>query len=172
MDRPWKPKSLPLTNSLIQWRCPCDWLIKATWKSRKWCQSFLSKALRIRKKRIDEINMKKTTGKEVIRTPLVSHPNTVMWLGLCFGKTKTMPYYSRKILNGKFYFVQKCRACFDCPNSCLTNKLIYQRHNPFALSSENPLKVQNSMTSFLSQSSSDYTRQNINKENKVVSTVQ
>lgn len=87
-------------------KVPCDWLIKATWKSRKWCQSFLSKALRIRKKRIDEINMKKTTGKEVIRTPLVSHPNTVMWLGVCFGKTKTMPYYSRKILNGKFYLLR------------------------------------------------------------------
>lgn len=55
-------------------------------------------------------------------------------------------------------------------DTCL-ELVIYQRHNPFALSFENPLKMQNSTASFLSQSSSDYTRQNINKENKVTSTV-
>ena len=47
-------------------------------------------------------------------------------------------------------------------DTCL-ELVIYQKRILFAQSSENPLKVRNNMASFLSQSSSDDTRENINK---------
>jgi hypothetical protein len=91
--------SRPLAATSVQTRTPLE-------RAENDAKAFSRRLCILGKKRIDEISMKKTTGKEVIRTPLVSHPNNVMWLGLCFGETKTMPYYSRKILNGKFYLLR------------------------------------------------------------------
>lgn len=55
-------------------------------------------------------------------------------------------------------------------DTCL-ELVIYQRRNLFAQSSENPLKVRNYMASFLSQSSSDDARENINKTKSIHSSV-
>jgi hypothetical protein len=63
--------SRPLAATSVQTRTPLE-------RAENDAKAFSRRPYILGGKRIDEISMKKTTGKQVIRIPLVSHPNAVM----------------------------------------------------------------------------------------------